>query len=128
MNLSRRRFLVAASGLLLAAAGCNRGPQNAPVAADKARQTLKAALESWQRGEKCDSLQSASPPIYVIDTEWQSGATLKEFQILGDEEKDAHLFSNVKLTVLGMNGQVSTREVTFIVSTAPNLTVSRKLF
>lgn len=124
------RALVVAVGLTaLVDLGCRKSHDNAPVVADKARDTLRAALDSWKKGDKSDALQSASPPIYVIDAEWQGGAVLKDYKILTDgEEKDAHLFCPVRLTVRGTNGQEMTTEVTYIISTAPNLTVSRKLF
>lgn len=113
-------------GMLLS--GCSSGPRNAPVDAAKARETLRAALDSWKRGDKVDALQSGSPPIYVIDTEWQSGAVLKDFRIVNDaKEMDASLFCPVSITVRNANGQETTREVTYIISTAPNLTVSRKV-
>ncbi len=54
-----------------AGVGCSRGPRSAPVDAAKARETLRAALESWKKGDKVDALQKTSPAIYVIDTEWQ---------------------------------------------------------
>jgi hypothetical protein len=119
-------FAVGLAGLL---AGCDRGPVETPVDADKARATLRAALDSWKKGEPATALQAASPPIYVIDPDWQAGARLTDFEIVGaGEEKDAHLFCPVRLTVRGPDGKESRREVTFIISTAPNLTVSRKIF
>jgi len=114
--------------LLAFAAGCT-GRRNAPVDAAKAREVLRTALDSWKKGDKADALQSASPPIYVIDPEWQGGAVLKDYQIVDDgKEMDAHLFSSVKLTLRGSGGQEVKREVTYVISTAPNLTVSRKVF
>ncbi len=57
------------------------------------------------------------------------GAKLVNYEVVGDgEEKDAHLYCKVKLTVRGLQGKDAQREVTFIISTAPNLTVSRKIF
>lgn len=111
------------------AQGCSLGPRNAPVNAARARDTLRAALESWKKGDKVDALQNASPPIYVIDAEWQAGFRLKDYQIVGEgEAMDAHLLCPVKLVLSSPTGQEVKREVTYIVSTAPNLTVSRKLF
>jgi hypothetical protein len=111
-----------------AGAGCSRGG-NAPVDADKARETLRAALDSWKKGDRSDALQGAAPPIYVIDVEWRGGARLKDYQIVGDgQEKDAHLFCPVRLTLFGPGGREVRKEVTYIISTAPNLTVSRKVF
>ena len=119
------RFLPAAVALL--ALGCRGGP--APVDASAARDALKAALDSWKRGEKPDALRKGSPAIYVIDQEWQDGATLTDYRLAGDgEEKDAHLYCRVSLTVRPPRGAEVTREVTYIVSTSPNRTVSRKVF
>jgi len=102
---------------------------HAPVDAEKARETLRTALDSWKKGDAVDTLQSANPPIYVIDTEWQGGAKLVEYQLASNgDEKDAHLFCPVQLTVREPGGRVSKRDVTYIISTAPKLTVSRKLF
>ena len=88
------------------------------------------ALESWKKGDKVDALQQATPPIYVIDMEWQGGASLKEYEIVGTgEEKDAHLVCKVKLTVRGpAGGKEVKKELTYVISTAPNITVSRKVF
>ncbi len=76
-----------------------------------------------------DALQAASPPVYVIDPEWQAGAVLADYRVIGDgQEMDANLFCQVALTVRSGPGKEASREVTYIVSTAPNLTVARKLF
>jgi hypothetical protein len=125
-NRLRHTWLIFAFAML--PGGCSDTP-NAPVNAGKARETLRTALESWKKGESATALQSASPPIYIIDQEWQSGAKLVNYEIVGDgEEKDAHLYCKVKLTVRASSGKDVQQEVTFIVSTAPNLTVSRKVF
>jgi hypothetical protein len=110
-------------------AGCTPSNPNAPVDAQKARETLRTALESWKKGDASTALESASPPIYIIDPEWQAGAKLTDYEILGDgEEKDAHLFCKVRLKVRAPGGKEAQQEVTFVISTAPNLTVSRKIF
>ena len=115
---------------LLLAAGCsNKGFDNAPVDATRARDALKAALDSWKKGDPAGALEKGSPAIYVIDPDWQAGVKLKDYQIVGTgEEKDAHLHCSVKLTLTGPNGQEVRRDATFVVSTAPNVTVSRKIF
>lgn len=118
------------SGLVVLAglAGCGGGA-NPPVDAAAARETLAAALDSWKRGDKAETLQSTSPPIYVIDAEWQAGAGLKDYTLAGDGRTvDANLFVPVVLTVRTPAGVEVKREVTYIVSTAPNRTVTRKVF
>lgn len=118
------RMLFAAALLAL---GCRGGP--APVDAAAARETLTAALDSWKRGEKPDALQRAAPAIYVIDQEWQDGAVLTDYRLVGDgETKDAHLHCRVALTVRPPRGAEVTREVTYVVSSSPNRTVTRKVF
>jgi len=133
MKNNLRSVIVAAillSGVaMMAATGCSLGPVHAPVDAAKARETLRTTLESWKKGEPADALQQASPPIYVIDAEWQEGNKLVDYKIAGDgDEKDAHLFCPVNLTIRDSAGKVSKRDVTYIISTAPKLTVSRKYF
>jgi hypothetical protein len=120
-------FLIALvlSGTLL---GCARN-QNAPVDAALARETLRVVLDTWKSGEAVDALQDASPAIYVIDSEWQQGVKLKDYQLKAEgDEKDAHLYCPVKLTLQSANGKELKRDVTYIISTAPNLTVARKIF
>jgi hypothetical protein len=132
VTINRRFALFVLAGVVLAGAagpGCSFGPQNAPVKAPLARETLRKALDSWKQGDKAEALQKASPPVYVIDPEWQGGAVLKDYQVIGEgEEKDAHLFCQVKLTVRSSRGREATTQATYVISTAPNLTVSRKLF
>jgi hypothetical protein len=56
-------------------------------------------------GDRLDALKAGSPPIYVIDAEWQAGAKLMEYQVTGDgEKKDAHLFCPVRLTLRDPGG------------------------
>lgn len=132
-TLARRQLTVAAvtAAAILAtlAAGCNRGPQIDPLDASKARDVLTTALGSWKKGDAVTALQAGSPPVYVIDPDWEAGAKLVNYQVLGDgEEKDAQLFAKVRLTLRNPGGADVTREVTFMVSTFPNVTVSRKIF
>jgi hypothetical protein len=124
-----RRWLAVIVGCVATVAtGCG-GAANAPVEPAAARETLQAALDSWKRGDRPDALQGASPPIFVIDQEWQDGTTLKDYKLAGDgEAKDANLYCPVVLTVRSRGGAEVTRTVTYIVSTAPNRTVSRKVF
>ncbi len=128
-RLKPMRWLALASVIVMpVTSGCSRGPHNAPVAAEKAREILRTALESWKKGEPSNALEKAQPPIYVNDTEWQSGVVLKDFKFVNDgEAKDAHLYCPVKLTVI-QDGREAQREVTYIISTAPNQTVARKVF
>jgi hypothetical protein len=60
---------------------------------------------------------------------WKAGVKLKDYQVVsGGEEKDAHLFCPVKLALLDADGREGIKEVIYIISTAPNLVVARKVF
>lgn len=128
MLLSRRHFVLLGAGLALTLPGCAGRPKNAPVDPDLARETLRSALESWKRGDKIDALAQSSPAITIQDLDWMSGHKLLSYEIIGPgEEMDAHLFAKVKLTLRDPQGQSTTKEVTYIVSTAPARTVFRKM-
>jgi hypothetical protein len=119
--------LCALAGTL--ALGCSGGHKNAPVNAFEARKALRTALESWKSGDTVNALKGGERAIYVIDMDWQAGAKLKDYQIVNDgEEKDAHLFCPVSLTLQYPGGRESRMKVVYIIATAPNLTVSRKAF
>jgi hypothetical protein len=132
VHLVYKTWLICLLGLLggVLALGCSRGFDNAPVEVALARETLQKALDSWKKGDKVDALQTANPPIYVIDMEWKGGSSLKEYEIVGPgEAKDAHLMCPVKLTTRAPGtGKETKKDLTYIISTAPNLTVSRKVF
>ena len=108
--------------------GC--GPSgNAPVNVDIAKQTLQTTLEKWKNGDEITSLQKASPSIVVQDMDWTSGAKLIKFEILSDPKPmDANLIAKVKLKLSDANGQESEKDVTYMVGTAPALTVFRDMF
>ena len=128
-HLRRFFLLLSCCALWAGGLGCTQGFHNAPVNGPKGREALRTALESWKKGDKADALQAASPPIYVIDQEWQAGARLSDYQLAGDgDERDAHLYCPVRLTLRDAGGREVKKDVIYIVSTAPNVTVSRKVF
>src|SRR5437660_269379 len=49
---------------------------------------LLTALTAWQEGKTPGTIKGTSPPIQVVDAQWQSGQKLKSFEILGEEEVD----------------------------------------
>jgi hypothetical protein len=125
---SARLMCVLYSSIAILAAGCSSQRQIKPVDSAKARETLRAALDKWKTGARFDELQSASPPIYVVDLEWKSGALLKDYRLVNDgNEMDAQLYCPVELTI-ELDGKDVVREVTYMITTAPKLVVSRKVF
>lgn len=115
-------------GLVLA--GCNSGPyQSAPVDVDKARETLKTALESWKSGESTEALRAKRPSIVVQDFDWSGGTKLFDYEVLdAGQEVDANLIAKVKLTVADSKGSRFEKTVYYVVGTAPVFTVFRDSF
>jgi hypothetical protein len=110
--------------------GCTKGPQRAdPVDPETARTTLRVVLNSWKKGEKPADLKQRNPAIVVQDMDWESGLQLVEYEVIGQgTAEDANLICPVKLVVRTPGGEVTTKEVAYIVGTSPRLTVFRKLF
>ncbi len=75
---------VLATAVCLNLTGCGGSKTYTPTAAG-AKDTLNRALTSWQKGEKPNALESASPPINVGISDWQSGKVLEKFEIVGEE-------------------------------------------
>ena len=67
------------------AAGCGGSSTTYTPTTETAKETLNRALTSWQKGEKSDALEKASPAIHVGDSQWQDGKALESFEILAEE-------------------------------------------
>ena len=119
-------LVCAVLGLTLA--GCG-GPRNQPVKVDLAKATLNQVLEHWKSGGNMDDLRKRSPEIVVQEAQWTNGAKLQEFQLIGDgRAEDASWFCEVQLTLKPADGGEPTQKsVTYVVGTAPVLTVFRAI-
>lgn len=101
--------LAPAFGLLvLAIGGC--GGQTAGQAryvpsVRSARGALEAALAAWQRGEPAGKIESASPPVEVVDTKRPGGEKLVRFEIQAEEAAQSYVKLTVRLT-LETSGEV----------------------
>ena len=108
----------------LALSGCG-GPSNQPVKVELARATLNQVLEHWKSGGNMDDLRKRSPEIVVQEAQWTNGAKLQEFQVIGDgRAEDANWYCEVELTLIPADGgEPKKKNVTYVVGTAPVLTV-----
>lgn len=108
--------------------GCGSGLQSAPVDADTALETLERVMESWKQGDTAESLKEQSPSVVVQDVDWTSGMKLLGYEIADDgKESGANLIARVKLTLADKQGAETEKTVTYVVGTAPVLTVFRDL-
>ncbi|MBX6312235.1 MAG: hypothetical protein IRY99_04850 [Isosphaeraceae bacterium] len=119
-----RAILIA---LALGLSGCSgEGQRAAAVDPPRAREALRTALESWKRGDKLESLKSASPPIIVQDFDWMAGLSLIRYEVTGDgKDDDANLRIPVTLTLQAQDGKEIQKKVRYVVGTSPSLTVFR---
>lgn len=119
-------LLAAILGAMLAptVSGCSKGVAN-PVDPDRARVALRSALDHWKSGGDPLAMPTSATPMTVQDLEWQSGARLVDYEVLGDgEPADANLRVKVKLTLAG-KGKNTEKTVNYLVTTSPAVTVFR---
>ena len=103
--------------------------QSAPVDPSMALDTLTRVMESWKEGDSVDALRQETPPVVVQDFDWTGGVKLLDYELVGEGKPvDANLIAQVKLTLEDKQGAQSEKTVTYVVSTAPALTVFRDMF
>jgi len=106
--------------------GC--GPRNVPVSdGEQATQLLSETLQAWQSGATVEDQRQKTPPVYVAEEMWLGGTKLDRFEIT----QPAELFGTnvrlgVRLTCVDQRGSKREREVTYLVTTTPALTVARE--
>jgi hypothetical protein len=65
--------------------GCRRAPNFIPSSATS-REALETALNTWVSGKRLGPIDTASPPIQVVDSAWFKGQRLSGYEILGEEK------------------------------------------
>ena len=91
---------------VLALPGCSGGSSAHAVNTSRARDALVIALDHWKQGDAPGSLRSSSTPMTIQDFDWQGGAKLVDYQVLGEgEAKDANLSIKVKLSLDGIRAR-----------------------
>ena len=110
----------------LAIAGCSGGERAPAVNPSLAREALHTALDGWKDGKTPDALKAASPSIVVQDFDWMAGFRLVGYEVTGDgKDDDANLRIPVTLTMRSPQGKEVRKNVSYVVGTAPTLTVFR---
>ena len=98
-----------------------------PVDAAQARKSLQTILDGWKRGDEPASFASASPAVTVQDMDWTAGAKLVDYKAADGKEVGTSLHVPVTLTLRPKQGREVKKDVTYIVSTSPIVTVFRGL-
>jgi hypothetical protein len=110
--------------------GCSGAAAHA-VDPSRAQDSLISALDHWKKGDNLGVLASSSTPMTVQDFDWQGGAKLVDYQLVGEGQKrDANLSVKVKLTLAPKqgNGKNVEKTVYYLVGTSPSVTVFRDMF
>jgi hypothetical protein len=98
--------------LALGASGSRWRKANIPPAAS-ARQALEAALNAWHDGHAVGRIETASPPIQVVDSGWGSKQELASYEILEEVSRpDGRRCFKVRLNLAN---PPSTQEVHYLV-------------
>lgn len=105
-------------------AGC--GPSEVVLSGDEdsALEVLTAALDAWKSGQKPDALRNENPPMYVRDTDWMDGRTLKAFEARETpREHGGEWKVMATLTLAGGNQPEEQKLVAYSVTTETNAVV-----
>ncbi len=107
--------------------GCS-GNHTPPAVAnsDKALESLKTTLDSWQAGATPDALRKAKPTILAADDDWQAGVRLVKYEV-STTPQTAGTAQSIPV-VLDLEGPAGTQRkaVNYIVNTNPILSVVRQ--
>jgi hypothetical protein len=125
VHRSRRsaRWIVLVLPLTLWACGCSRVRSQVPSVAS-GREALEAALTAWQDGLPVGTIDTTSPPVQVVDSDWKEGKKLAGYEILEETPRmDGRRSFKVRLDLLDPS---TTREVNYVVSGNSPLWVFRE--
>lgn len=124
----RRRWLQTLGGWLLVLSACSGNPSY-PVQADKAHETLDKVMSGWMLGQTIEDFKAADPTIVIQDVDWSGGSKLIAYEVLPDPKPvDDNLQAKVRLNLETKDGKKEEKTVTYLVGTAPVLTVFRDMF
>ena len=105
--------------------GCGGGGS---IDVNVAKKSLETTLNSWKDGKSPSDLTSVSPPIKVIEADWEKGSKLVEYEIVKEEKTGDHsLLVTVNLKLEPPKGKPTTPVARYIVNTVPEITVFRKV-
>ncbi|MGC8639494.1 MAG: hypothetical protein ACP5XB_06400 [Isosphaeraceae bacterium] len=110
---------------ILTLSGCSGSSAHA-VDTPRARDALVTALDHWKSGDQPRSVTSMT----IQDFEWQDGAKLLDYKLLGDgQARGANLSIKVKLTLSPTSAKSKKleKDVYYLVGTSPSVTVFRDM-
>jgi hypothetical protein len=84
-------------------AGCRlRRSEKAFIPSEsKARTALETALTAWKNSMPPGTIQTSSPAIEALDSQWRNGKKLESFEIVSSEKNQDLTWFSVKLQLKG---------------------------
>jgi hypothetical protein len=110
---------------LLLVSGCHEGTGLPPAAdPEKARASLRTALDAWQQGEQPDSLKNRTPAIYFTDFAWQGGQRLLKYE-LGEQTKGVgqQVVCSAVLSLAKGNDKPYEKKARYLIDTDPAIVI-----
>jgi hypothetical protein len=126
MQLTLRPWVFLLASAIVALAGCSGPSRPSPADSVQAREALRLALDSWQKGVAADCLKERQPPIQVVDHQWRTGYQLVRYQLGSDGQLGANLRCQVQLALKNPKGKALNKKAVYSVGTSPVLTVCRE--
>jgi hypothetical protein len=103
--------------------GCRPSAQQSDP--DRARATLRQALDAWQKGETPDAFRERTS-VTAVEPKWQAGVRLVGHEMLGEGEMSGFDWQcKVRLSLENAGGKKSQEKATYSISTSPTLVIVR---
>ncbi|AMV38596.1 hypothetical protein [Planctomyces sp. SH-PL62] len=125
-RIVRSSWAVALVAAAWGAAGCGDA---APSPTDPAasRVHLAAALDAWKAGGAQADLSAKSPPVQVLDRDWQKGTKVTDYRIEGEGQPlGAGVQWPVELTLVNEKGKSAKKRVVYVVNDGDVVSIARQ--
>jgi hypothetical protein len=117
-------LLVAA---IVASSGCGAGSTPKPADPDLAHEALRTVLDAWKSGETPADLGKRTPPIQVLDLDWQARLALVSYMAEPEGKLVGHdLNYPVVLELKNSKGRTIKKTAVNTVTTRPEILVLRQ--
>jgi hypothetical protein len=113
--------------VIAASSGCGAGGTPHTADPDLAHEALRTALDAWKSGEKPADLGKRTPPIQVLDLDWQGGLALVGYMAEPEGKLVGHdLNYPVVLELKNSKGRTIKKTAVYTVTTRPEILVLRQ--
>lgn len=115
----RRKPLLTGFGwrfaFILLITGCE---SSTPIPPDKSQaiSVLRTVLETWQKGEKIESLLQRNPSIQAVDSAWSQGIALSRFEIEEEQVNQSGFDMGCPVKIWLNDGKKESRRVRYTIA------------